>query len=124
MSYRRFVKSIVVAVAILVLSVGQFNDLPGQEVTNADKMVHFIMYLSLSFVLGRDLYATRGKLSASWWTATVLLPALFGVLMEGIQFLLPYRSASLADMAANISGAAIGTALSFVMIDRFIRKKE
>lgn len=123
MPYRSFVKSIVVATAILLLSVGHFSELPGENVENADKIVHFIMYFSLAFVLGRDLYSVRQSLSASWWTVTVLLPSLFGVLMEAVQFFLPYRSASLFDMAANISGAAIGTALSFVVIDRFIRKK-
>ena len=123
MPYRSFVKSIVVATAILLLSVGHFSELPGENVENADKIVHFIMYFSLAFVLGRDLYSVRQNLSASWWTVTVLLPSLFGVLMEAVQFFLPYRSASLFDMAANISGAAVGTALSFVVIDRFIRKK-
>ncbi|MBO8439719.1 MAG: VanZ family protein [bacterium] len=123
MPYRSFVKSIVVATAILLLSVGHFSELPGENVENADKIVHFIMYFSLAFVLGRDLYSVRQSLSASWWTVTVLLPSLFGVLMEAVQFFLPYRSASLFDMAANISGAAVGTALSFVVIDRFIRKK-
>ena len=115
MPYRSFVKSIVVATAILLLSVGHFSELPGENVENADKIVHFIMYFSLAFVLGRDLYSVRQSLSASWWTVTVLLPSLFGVLMEAVQFFLPYRSASLFDMAANIS--------SFVVIDRFIRKK-
>lgn len=123
MPYRSFAKSIVVATAILLLSVGHFSELPGENVENADKIVHFIMYFSLAFVLGRDLYSVRQSLSASWWTVTVLLPSLFGVLMEAVQFFLPYRSASLFDMAANISGAAVGTALSFVVIDRFIRKK-
>ncbi len=123
MPYRSFVKSIVVATAILLLSVGHFSELPGENVENADKIVHFIMYFSLAFVLGRDLYSVRQSLSASWWTVTVLMPSLFGVLMEAVQFFLPYRSASLFDMAANISGAAVGTALSFVVIDRFIRKK-
>lgn len=123
MPYRSFVKSIVVATAILLLSVGHFSELPGENVENADKIVHFIMYFSLAFVLGRDLYSVRQSLSASWWTVTVLLPSLFGVLIEAVQFFLPYRSASLFDMAANISGAAVGTALSFVVIDRFIRKK-
>ena len=123
MPYRSFVKSIVVATAILLLSVGHFSELPGENVENADKIVHFIMYFSLAFVLGRDLYSVRQSLSASWWTVTVLLPSLIGVLMEAVQFFLPYRSASLFDMAANISGAAVGTALSFVVIDRFIRKK-
>ncbi len=123
MPYRSFVKSIVVATAILLLSIGHFSELPGENVENADKIVHFIMYFSLAFVLGRDLYSVRQSLSASWWTVTVLLPSLFGVLMEAVQFFLPYRSASLFDMAANISGAAVGTALSFVVIDRFIRKK-
>lgn len=123
MPYRSFVKSIVVATAILLLSVGHFSELPGENVENADKIVHFIMYFSLAFVLGRDLYSVRQSLSASWWTVTVLMPSLFGVLMEAVQFFLPYRSTSLFDMAANISGAAVGTALSFVVIDRFIRKK-
>ena len=92
---------------ILIISVmpvsGPKTDLP------TDKIVHFVLYGMTSIFLFRYFIkkATPGRV---FFTA-VALASVYGAAMEVLQYFLPYRSFSLADMAANTLGAFSGCAL-------------
>jgi VanZ family protein len=88
-----------------------------------DKVFHVIEYFVLSnliaFAVIRGTDLERGdQLKVSF-----LVPAVYGVLLEALQPLVPYRDASGLDALANILGAAIGAALAVYLLGpRFYRK--
>lgn len=93
------------AAAILYLSVIPVPE--GPDIPWLDKAVHLIQYLALAWVLAQALRAGRLQerpyLTLAWIEATS-----YGLLVELIQVMLPWRSADLWDAAANAVGAAAG----------------
>ncbi len=77
-----------------------------------DKVVHFFQYLLLAWLLVQAARASRlqvqGLRRMMWGAATG-----FGMLIELVQAMLPWRSAELLDMVMNGLGAAMGTFLFF-----------
>lgn len=63
-----------------------------------DKITHFLMYFLLSFFLQKE-YSRNDK--------TFIFAVSYGILMEIIQFFIPYRSFEFFDILANSLGAAI-----------------
>jgi VanZ family protein len=86
---------------ILVVSVipasGPETDLP------ADKIAHFAIYGLTSILLFR--YFRKVTTGRSAFYKAVALTIIYGAAMELVQHLLPYRSFSLGDIAANSAGA-------------------
>jgi len=87
---------------VLFLSVYNFSGVEAPK--NSDKVVHYIIYFitalityiySLRFITDRKLLVF----------VSVIFASFYGLLMECIQYFLPYRSFSLGDEFANISGA-------------------
>ena len=72
-----------------------------------DKVIHVCEYLLFAWLLVQamslDSSAGREYLWWAWIYATS-----YGLLMELLQGLVPWRSGSLADAAANAVGAALG----------------
>ena len=72
-----------------------------------DKLVHLCLYWLFAWLLVQAIRFTRLRerdyLLLAWICATA-----YGLLIEIIQGLLPWRSADLADAAANAVGAALG----------------
>ena len=102
-----FGSAVIVAVVIAVLSLEPSGGRPSLNLN--DKLHHFIAYAVFSFlaVLGRH---QRGIL------AVVLFVSAYGVLMEGLQGILPFnRSASWLDIIANLIGVAGGTLAALVV---------
>ncbi len=92
-------------VIVLILSV---IPVPGIGILSSlpiDKIVHFVLYGVTAIMLYRILRtrysAHRGVLFS------IGVSAFHGALLEGVQFFIPYRSFSAADMAANTLGAAV-----------------
>jgi len=86
---------------ILVVSVmpasGPETDLP------ADKVAHFVLYGLTAILLFRYfIRKTTGRIA---FYKAVALASIYGAAMEVVQYLLPYRSFSLGDIAANAAGA-------------------
>ncbi len=74
----------------------------------SDKVIHFIMYMSLTFI---GLNAIQKR---EYWM--LLFCIAYGVLIEILQFSnLTNRSFEILDIIANISGAMIG----FIAYNRF-----
>lgn len=92
-------------VIVLILSV---VPVPGIGILSSlpmDKIVHFVLYGVTAVMLYRILrtrYSAKRSILYS-----IAVSAFYGALMEGVQFFLPYRSFSTADMAANTLGAAV-----------------
>ncbi len=89
------------AAVILLFSVTA--SLPGSGVI-PDKVVHVAAYAVLAFLLRRGLLASSVAAPA---VVAVLAAVAYGVLVEGIQSLLPWRRAEWWDLGANALGAVL-----------------
>ena len=83
--------------------------MPSSIAGNMDKLIHLLVYSLLGLLFTRAL--VRGmRIEKRGTTIALALAAsfLFGALTEVTQHFVPYRDASLLDMAANGAGAFIG----------------
>ena len=117
---KRFLKtywlSILVAAAILYLSLATGRGLaklpPIPLFENADKLMHFMMYLGLSCALTYNL-RTSGKALLLTAFAAVVLSATYGGVLELVQPFFPPRTCDMLDFVADAAGAIVG----FVITD-------
>jgi len=86
-------------VAVVVLSLEPVPNLPGDL---SDKSMHFIGYAGMT--LGTALFCR----SPRQLLFLALCGALFGVMLEFGQLLVPSRSFEVADMLANSAGVVAG----------------
>lgn len=76
---------------------------------HADKVLHFFEYLGLGLLLCRGLtMGGEGLAPGMAFLAAALLGTLYGATDELHQYVVPGRSASLADLGADVSGATVG----------------
>jgi VanZ family protein len=93
-------------------------------IDHLDKIEHALGYAVLA-AWAAMLFATRRVLV---WVAPGLL--LWGIAIEGLQALVPWRSASFADVLANTVGVLIGSGVAFTpwvnalqsLVARFARR--
>ena len=103
----------------LVMSVIPLQDAP--SVRDLDKVWHLCQYLLFAWLLvqairthfaSQNLLQDRDPLIASYASHSLLwawiYASSYGLLIEVIQAMLPWRSADLLDAAANAAGAALG----------------
>ena len=94
------------AMGVLILSVIRVPDVD-VGVPQLDKLVHLCEYLCFAWLLVQGIRTTKTQermyLLWAWIYATS-----YGLLIELIQFTLPWRSMDWKDAAANTVGAAIG----------------
>ena len=88
-----------------------------------DKVFHLVEYAVLSnliaFAVIRGTDLERGdQLKVSF-----IVPAVYGVLLEALQPLVPYRDASGIDAIANVLGAALGAALAVYFLGPRLYRK-
>ncbi len=74
-----------------------------------DKIVHLTAFFVLA--LCADYAFPRRRFD--WFTASPLLG--YGLLIEIMQFFIPHRSFSLADLAADAAGLAVYAATAFIL---------
>lgn len=91
---------------------------PNLSVGHLDKIAHLCEYLLFAWLLVQAIRATRGReteyLLWAWMYATS-----YGLLMELIQAMVPWRSAEWGDVVANALGAVLGVWLG----DRIPRRE-
>ncbi|MEZ9237857.1 MULTISPECIES: VanZ family protein [Shewanella] len=94
-------------VAVLVVSYLVFSK-PNYPVTfsNMDKVGHTVSFLGLAFLA---YFAFKPKW---YWMCSVLTA--YAILIEVIQSQIPYRSASVADVVADVLGIALFYLFLFV----------
>ncbi len=79
---------------------------------NQDKLVHFIFYLVMTFLL-RGLYQMNQK---RWHWKAILLASTYGFVLECIQgALIEGRHFDYLDIIANIIGSFIGSYLFYLL---------
>ena len=99
---------------VLLLSIIPTKDLPTEDQT--DKVVHFIIY-GITALLFLKVLRLRTTLTKSI-ILSVGLASFFGLVMELLQSILPWREFSLLDELANIGGAFFFTIL-YVLRDYY-----
>ena len=94
------------AALVVVWAVIPGRVLPGKVVPGLDKIAHFAFYAVLALLAQRAV--RRSRLTS--WAAVTVSCGLLGAMLELVQHFLPGRSMSIADMLANLAGAAVGSA--------------
>ncbi|MBI3996263.1 MAG: VanZ family protein [Candidatus Omnitrophica bacterium] len=80
---------------------------PGADLPYLDKVVHLCEYLLFAWILVQAVRASRMPERDYLWWAWIYATS-YGVLMELVQLMVPWRSAEWLDVVANTAGAAIG----------------
>jgi len=121
---KQYYKSIIVGLIILWLSLsGSKSLVPGRmlNIPYIDKMGHFAMYAFFSAMLLMD--SCRWQTERRFNYLILLIPLLFGALMEIMQMTLTEsRKAETIDLVANIGGVTAGILLAHIakkVIERF-----
>ena len=120
--WRYFVPSLLVLAGITYLSL--IKDVPVPELQPlllADKWGHMVAYLVFALCLAGDSYRARISTRVTYMVA-VLIPVLYGGLIELIQPYIPPRSGEWLDWAADCIGAGIGIAL-FALFRLVVNRK-
>jgi VanZ family protein len=106
--------------AIFISSSIPSVQLPHIEIWNADKLVHFVIYSVLAFLVNRLLRSqTRfASLSTHHYQFTVVFTLLYGVSDEIHQAFVPGRTPSLLDLLADGGGALLFCLLAGFMASR------
>jgi VanZ family protein len=111
---KQYYKSIIIGLLITWLSLsGSKTMVPGRmlDIPYIDKMGHFAMYAFFSAVLLLD--SCRWQLNRSFIYALMLIPLLFGAIMEIMQMTLTTsRKAETFDLLANFGGVLTGLLLA------------
>ena len=106
-----FWMSFLVAAAILYLSLATGRGLtklpPMPLFENADKLMHFMMYMGLSCVITFNMRKSGKSLLLTAFTA-VFLSAAYGGVLELLQPFFPPRTCDLLDFIADAAGAIVG----------------
>ena len=101
--------SILAGLGILYLCLIPPSQIPKTEMQNADKIVHFAFYLCFGIAISLDNYLSKKEITVS--TIKIIKRAIFlisfGIAIEAIQYLTPYRTASFSDILANSAGTLI-----------------
>lgn len=84
------------------------------DVRLADKWGHLAAYLLLAALLMCDS-ARAGIVRSGRWTLSLVLPILYGGVLEIVQMYCPPRSADWLDWLADMIGTLIGAALGYVI---------
>lgn len=107
---RRHIATIVIYAGVLVLSAARFGNTPHPTFTGWDKVVHLCMYAALAAIMtGEYVWHHRwDAVPARRYIPIIVTASAYGLAIEGVQWLLPYRSAEWLDAAANATGAILG----------------
>ena len=121
-----FIKSILAAAIILFLSIISTPTInPGRlaNIPHIDKIVHFILYAGLSFILLLDFNNLKIKKSKNLNIfVPIIIAVIYGGLIELIQILIPGRSGELLDFVFDIGGALTGMLIFFFYQKKFKTK--
>ena len=113
---KQYYKSILIGLIILWLSLTGSNiPVPGRmlDIPYLDKLGHFGMYAFFSAMLLLD--SCHWRVESKFHYLILLIPLLFGALMEILQMTLTAtRKAEEIDLLANMGGIAAGILLAFV----------
>ena len=122
-------KTILIILLIIIASLANFENVDTtemQKIPHLDKIVHFCMYLTLTFTFMWENYSRhKYHFILSRFIIIILLVASIGVMLEIFQATLTQtRSGNIADAAANSVGLIFGMVLFRVSkTNEFIKTK-
>ena len=94
---------------ILILAISFAPTTTSETIANLDKVVHFFMFLILSYLFWMA-YRVPWPLISS-----ILILGLFGLAVELVQYFIPSRIFSLYDFTANFAGIIAGALLYWLL---------
>ena len=97
----------------IALFVATHVPMPGSmhHVPHGDKLAHFAAYAGLAFLFA---FALQGRnVSLVGYACVLGVVAAYGLVDEGIQWLMPSRSASIKDWIADVAGGVAGISAHF-----------
>ena len=112
------------AILIFVSSSIPGRIIPTINFPNADKIVHFIIFMVFCALTDRAIrFQDRFPLLAKYHLIfSVVITVFYGIIDEGHQLFVPNRDASLADLSADAVGASLYVGLFWIW--HFARKTE
>ena len=121
----KYLPTILVCTLVLILSVINIGVLPKTDVPSADKIVHAIMYFGITgmLMLNQTSYF-RNQITKVQLYFAFLFSVGFGILMEIIQYFLPWRSGSIYDLIANTFGTIIAIIIMLIVSHYYNPKYE
>ncbi|MDR1591767.1 MAG: VanZ family protein [Prevotellaceae bacterium] len=109
-TFKRYIIVSTIALAVVMLSVIPVTSLPDAGGIFLDKMVHTVMYAGLTLAFCFDLTRNSNRrLTVKQFVGVFLFGVIFGLIIELLQSVIPYRSADFQDCLANAIGAFIGS---------------
>lgn len=117
MTSKRFYKIFVVLWLFIVAVLSLIPVPKGADVVS-DKSIHFFFYLLTSMIV---YLAISNESFVRSLSITVIFVLFYGILIEALQSLVPYRTFSIADIVANTMG--IVTYIVFYVIYYVIKKR-
>lgn len=124
MVFLKYYKSTIIFILVLLLSLLPANSTAKIHFLNLpyfDKVIHFLMYFSLTFVLFLDIKIKIKNPTRPFIFRVVILLVVWSGFLEIIQeFFILGRSGSWFDLLANILGVIFGTFL-FYRISKFVK---
>jgi len=122
---KRYPLSIIIIGVILFLSFFNPPETPLNEVTNIDKVLHFIMYFGFCTVLWFEYFRSHTQSSAVrliLWA--IIAPIVFSGLIEvGQQTLTPTRAADWRDLLFNALGCLAAALFSMMVTRRVLGRR-
>ena len=124
MAKKLILTALVVCYMLLIIigSISNLTDFPRQNIELQDKIIHFVAYALLCFVLFLmiESYKLRNNLKYS-----ILVSIVFGVVIEFLQLnLTSYRSFEIFDIIANVTGILIMAKLIALNKPLIVKKLE
>ncbi len=118
-------KSILCSVSIFILSTMPSDTVKEDSwysFQHADKIVHFIMYLTLSVIILSD-YNKKNRPTIIKYIMVFVFAAIYGGIIEILQgTIFETRSADIYDFAVNMVGAISGCIIFFPLKDLSVLK--
>ncbi len=94
---------------ILILSFLPSSSIPKVDIWSPDKIVHVLIYLTLSLFLGIAIYQSRGKINQKAFILNIIGCISFGCGIEIFQPILTDRYYEFYDIIANSAGTIVGS---------------
>jgi VanZ family protein len=91
-----------------------------------DKVVHFIMYAGLSFIIWYEFFRSHTKgMNIKLFLAIFLIPALFSGFMEYMQSkATDYRSGDIMDLLFNVLGIIFSNIICLTLFSYLLGKRK
>ena len=91
-----------------------------------DKVVHFVMYAGLSFIIWYEFFRSHGnRKSIKMFLAIFLIPALFSGFMEYMQSkATDYRSGDIMDLLFNVLGIIFSNIICLTLFSHMLGKRK